>query len=113
MKESITVFNNAVVARFPNRRVAVMENKTGTGVRIAFTNIIKGKSWKPVKTRRIKGCKVVTEINISYEAMHYLLTCYHQLIKIKKDALKLTYDKHGTQIYDHDEEGGITNKLTQ
>jgi len=58
----------------PNRRVLVVKGETG--FYIEFVNIIKGKKWKPVRTKRIKGCKVVTVIHLSDEAVAALAQAY-------------------------------------
>jgi len=79
MKECINIYANAVMARFQNRRIIVI--KDPKGVVIEFTNIIRGKKWKPVKVKRLKGAKVVTAIRLSNEAVDYLFNCYYHLMK--------------------------------
>ena len=79
MKRSITKYNNAVVARLKDRRIAIMDVPDKNCIYVELTNIIVGRKWKPVRTSRVKGRKVVTSILLSYEGMNALFECYYHL----------------------------------
>lgn len=87
MKEGLTIYKNGVEARFQDRRIAM--TKASNAVYIEFTRINHSKRWRPVRMKRLKGCKVVTAIALSNEAMEYLFNCYYHLkIKNKEDENK-------------------------
>jgi hypothetical protein len=69
MKEGIKVYSNAVVGRLRNRRIVMSNDKANTGYNIEFTNIITGKSWQTVRSKRIRKCIAFTSIHLSKEAI--------------------------------------------
>ena len=79
MKESITIYKNAVIGRFKDRRIAVRNDKDGIGYIIEFTNIIRGKKWRTAKVKRIHNCRVTTGIRLSKEAIFMLYQCIAKL----------------------------------
>jgi len=84
MKGGLTIYKNGVVARFQDRRIAM--TKASNAVHIEFTRIDKSKKWRPVRMKRVKGCKVVTAIALSNEAMEYLFNCYYHLMNKNKEV---------------------------
>lgn len=72
MKEGIKIYNNAVVGRLKNRRIVMTNDKANTGYIIEFTNIIKDRKWRTAINERIRGCKVITAIHLSKEAVEMM-----------------------------------------
>lgn len=83
MKKGITIYNDGFTIRMENRKILAIETKKG--FHLEFYNILRGRRWKPIKTKRKKGCLVISAINFSKEA---LLLLSDAVIKYENNKFK-------------------------